>query len=194
MARVFGYARPTTTEPDPKRLADGLLREGAEILFVESQPVQARRGLRARRRLLDQLAPGDRLILPGLDQLGTTFEDLIQTLEMVIQRGVRLQVLDAQFETGGKADKAYRDLLSLLLGARSALRSETIKVNLAAARAKGGKPAGKEPTLKPEQWPEIKARIDATSSLEVVAQEYGVHRQTLWKYRRRMTDAENRAV
>jgi DNA invertase Pin-like site-specific DNA recombinase len=189
MSRIFGYARPTESEPEAEPLAEALAKAGAKLIFLEKSRPQARRGLRERKRLLDQIGPGDTLILTGLDRLGTSFEDVLDCLELLIDRGVNLKVLDADFKTGGKADRAYSDLLKLLAGARSTLRSEAIRSNLADARAKGGRAAGKEPTLKPEQWPQISARIGETT-LEIVAQELGVHRQTLWHYRRRMKEQE----
>lgn len=189
MVRVYGYARPTASRPDPAALLQELEAAGAEEIFVEKHGATARRGLRERRRLLDRLSTGDTLIVSGLHLLGTTFEDVLNCLEILVDRGVAVRILDAQFATGGQADRAYSDLLKVLSGARSTLRSEAIKANLAAARERGGKAAGKEPTLKPEQWPEIKARI-SEATLEAVAQELGVHRQTLWTYRRRMKQQE----
>jgi DNA invertase Pin-like site-specific DNA recombinase len=186
MVRVYGYARVTASRPDPAGLAAELEAAGATEIFVDKI---SGRGLRQRRRLLDTLGINDTLVLPGLHFLGTTFDDVLSCLALLVDRGIAVRILDVGFETGGKADRAYRDLLQLLSGARSTLRSETIKANLAAAREKGGKAAGKEAMLKPEQWPRIRARIQETT-LEIVAQELGVHRQTLWTYRRRMKERD----
>jgi DNA invertase Pin-like site-specific DNA recombinase len=161
---------------------------GADHIFVEQDNGQARRGMRARRRLLEQIAAGDTLILPSLDKLGTSFEDVLRCLDILVARGVNVKVLDANFETDAATTSA--DLLKLLVEALSALHSETIKLNLLAARAKGGRAAGKPASLTPDQWPSIKAQIEG-APLEKVAGELGVSRQTLWTYRRRMTKQDS---
>lgn len=190
MARVYGYARPTASLPDPETHAQELAVAGAGTIFVEKNNAQARRAMRERRRLLDQIAPGDTLILLSLDRLGTSFDDVLRCFELLVERGVDIKVLDVGFETAGAFNHAYRDLLKLLVGARSALHSDTIKLNLAIAKAKGGKKAGKPAALTADQWPGIKTRIE-NASLEEVAKELRVSRQTLWNYRRRMAMEED---
>ena len=180
MPRIYGYVRPTAPAAGDDAQTRNLADAGAEMIFTEKVTPQARRGMRERRRLFDQIRPGDTLILQSLDRLGTTLEDMLHSLAMLVDRGVSLQLLEPVFEA-----TAHRDLLNILTAAHSALRSETVKLNLAAARARGGKKAGSPPTLTPEQWPEIEARIKATS-VETVARERNVSRQTLWTYRRRM--------
>jgi DNA invertase Pin-like site-specific DNA recombinase len=186
MAGFFGYARPTTSLPDPRSHVQQLTDAGAKTIFVEKNSVQARRALRERQRLLEQIAPGDTLILTSLAHLGTSAEDLMRCLDILVGRGIRIKIIDADFVIGGKHAQAYRDLLQLLAAARSTLLGETIRQSLASSRAKGGKASGKPFTLKPEQWPDIKTRID-DATLEQVAVELGVSRQTLWSYRRRMS-------
>jgi DNA invertase Pin-like site-specific DNA recombinase len=192
MARVFGYVRPSASRPDPDSEAARLRAAGAVTVLVEGNSAQARRTLRERRRLLGQIAPGDTLILEGLDRLGTSFDDMLRCFELLVDRGVDVRVLDAGFESGTKDQEAYRTILSLLSGARSSLHSEAIKQNLAVARAKGGKAPGKALTLDPEHWPEIKRKLE-TGTREAVAAELGVHRQTLWAFRRRMAEAEGQS-
>ena len=190
MARVYGYARPTASLPDPQTRAQELASAGAETIFVEKDSAQARRAMRERRRVLNQIGPGDTLILLSLDQLGTNFDDMLRCFEMLVERDVDVKVLDAGLESAGAANRAYRDLLKLLANARSALHSDTIKHNLAVARAKGGPKAGQPAILTDDRWPDIKARIKNTS-LEEVARELRVSRQTLWNYRRRMAKQED---
>lgn len=191
MARVYGYGRPTASLPDSSVQARHLADVGAEEIFVEKTGSQARRGMRERQRLFKQIAPGDKLILLSLDRLGTNLEDVVRCLDMLVARGVVVDVLNVGFSTRNAAGSA--DLLKMLIGTLSALHSETVKLNLASARARGGKAAGKPVSLDPEQWPAVKERI-ADATLETVAQELGVSRQTLWTYRRRMVALEKAAA
>jgi DNA invertase Pin-like site-specific DNA recombinase len=191
MARVYGYSRPTLSHPDPEAHAQRLAEAGAEQIFIEKNSGQARRGARERRRLLDRIAAGDRLILLSLDRLGTSIEDVLRCFNLLVARGVDVTVQNRGFETGRLPGSP--ELLDMLVGTLSALHSETIKLNLAAARAKGGRASGKPASLTPDQWPDIKARI-GDASLETVAQELGVSRQTLWTYRRRMAEQDGIAA
>jgi DNA invertase Pin-like site-specific DNA recombinase len=191
MARIYGYARPTASLPDPSAHARQLADAGAEHIFVEKTGSQVRRGMRERQRLFKQIGAGDRLILLSLDRLGTNLEDVLRCLDMLVARGLDLNILDAGFATRNAPGSA--DLLKMLIATLSALHSETVKLNLASARARGGKAAGKTLSLDLEQWPAVKARI-ADATLETVAQELGVSRQTLWTYRRRMAALETAAA
>jgi DNA invertase Pin-like site-specific DNA recombinase len=101
---------------------------------------------------------------------------------------VNLRIVEPGFETTAARLEAYRELLGLLSGTRSALHSDAIKL----ARAERGKTGGTPSTLTLEQWPAIKESI-RTEPLEAVASELGVSRQTLWTYRRRMEAEDNPA-
>ena len=191
MARVYGYTRPTASLPDHRTHAAQLAAAGADRIFVEKDSGQARRGMRERQQLLKQIAPGDTLILPSLDRLGTSLEDVLRCFERLVDRGVEVKIVEPGFESAGALGSG--PLLKLLVGTVSALHSETIKGSLAAARAAGGKAAGKSPSLTPDQWPDIQARI-AKAPLDAVAEELGVSRQTLWTYRRRMTNPDSAAA
>jgi DNA invertase Pin-like site-specific DNA recombinase len=185
MPRIYGYARPAVSAGAADPQEQELAAAGAEAIFVEKNTSRGHRGMRERRRLLDRIGPGDTLILKSLDRLGTGLEDLLHCLAMLVDCGVGIKVLDPRFETG--PDQAHLDLLKILIGAQSALRSDAIKANVAQARAKGGAKPGSPSILAPEQWPDIEARIKATS-IERVAKELRVSRQTLWTYRRRMAE------
>ncbi len=188
MARVFGYSRPAVSLPDPEIHGRQLADSGAETILVESDAAQARRGLRQRRRLIDEIREGDTLILLSLDRLGTNFDDVLRCFELLVNRGVHFRILEPGFETAPPRVETYRELLSLLSGARSSLHSEAIKL----ARAQSSKTGGTPSTLTPEQWPAIKERL-LTEPREAVANDLGVSRQTLWTYSRKMVAQENSA-
>lgn len=193
MARVFGYARPSASGSDTATLTRELLDAGAEKIFIERTTARAPRSMRERRNLLRQIKADDTLVLVSLDRLGTTFDDMLRCFATLVDRGVNVSIIDGGLETHGPCLEAYQSLLAVLKNASSALHSETIKLRLAAARARGGAPAGMKPTLTEDMWPDIRSSIE-TKPIETVASDLGVSRQTLWTYRRRMTAAENPAV
>lgn len=190
MARVFGYARPSPSQSDTAILTRELADAGAEEIFVETTSARAPRSMRERRNLLRRIKADDTLVVVSLDRLGTTFDDVLRCFTILVDRGVNVSIINAGVETHGPCLQAYQALLGVLKYANSALHSETIKLRLAAARARGGAPAGMKPTLTDEMWPNIKRTIESTP-LEVVASDLGVSRQTLWTYRRRMIAKEH---
>ena len=185
MGRTFGYARPTPTMPDPADHFRELSAAGATEIYVEKKAAAARRGMLERQRLLRDLASGDTLILAQLGHLGTTLEEVMRLLELLMDREVTVRVLASGFDTGSASLPAYRELLGLLIATRSALHSEIVKGRLAATRAKGGKAGGNPTALAEAQWPDIKERL-TTAKISDVAEDVGVSRQTLWKFRRKM--------
>jgi DNA invertase Pin-like site-specific DNA recombinase len=162
-----------------------LAAAGAETILVERSAVP-----RERRRMLAKLAAGDTLILEGLDRLGTSLDDVLHCFTLLIERGVEVHVLDAGFRSGGQKSEGHREILALLGGLRSSLRSEAITAGRKAARDLGGKASGKPSMLGPEHWPDIKTRME-TEKREDIAGSLGVHRRTLWAYCRRMEAQEN---
>lgn len=186
MPKVYGYSRPSTAVTDPDELASELQRAGAEEILVERPSARGPRAVPLRRKLLNQLKTGDTLILGSLDRLGTSFEDVVRCFAALVERGVNITILDSGLELNAQNGRPYAELLAVLKSASSALRSETIKHNLAAARAKGGKPAGVKPLLSDDMWPEIQERLKV-DAVETIAKDLGVSRQTFWTFRKRMS-------
>ncbi|WP_242187163.1 recombinase family protein [Sphingomonas sp. CARO-RG-8B-R24-01] len=184
MPRVFGYARPTFTNPDPKTHATQLSEAGAERLFVETTTGRAPRSMKARRELFQELRSKDTLIVPGLDRLGFNIDDILRSLAGLVEKDVNVRLLDAEIETEGSGRDGYRSLLAAIKTASSALHSEQAKVDIARAKARGGNPAGGRAKLTDDMWPDVRARLK-TTKVKVLAHELGVARQTLWNFRRR---------
>ena len=187
MPHVFGYARPTLDIPCPKTHADLLAAAGAEHVFVEETLARAPRSMVARRKMYEQITANDTLIVPSLDRLGFSFDDVVRALNDLITRDINVRILDSGLETKGPYVDAYQNLISILKAASSAFHSEEAKVRIGRARARGGKPAGVKPTLTKDMWPDIRERLK-TTKIGDLAEELGVHRQTLWSFRRRFQD------
>ena len=186
MPTTFGYSRPSASRPDPAEHLRQLTDAGATRCYVDKMTARAPRAMPQRRKMLTAIKAGDALILTTLDRLGTQFDDMVRCFALLVERGVQVRILEPEFTIDASCQQAGRDLLALLRVASTALHSDTIKRNLAAARAAGGKPAGKQPILADDMWPDIQARIQE-KTIETVAGELGVSRQTLWTFRRRMT-------
>ena len=104
MGHLLGYARVSTTDQHPHLQVDALTAAGCYRVFTESRQ-RRRRQPPHPREVLDQLRPGDTLIVWKLDRLGRTLRDLIDTITGLAERGVGFRSLQEAIDTttpGGK--------------------------------------------------------------------------------------------
>ena len=108
MGHLLGSARVSTTDQQPQLQVDALERAGCYRVFVETAS-----GARADRPLLeqvlDQLRPGDTLVVWKLDRLGRSLRHLVDTVASLAERGIGFCSLQEAIDTttpGGKVAAA----------------------------------------------------------------------------------------
>ncbi|MGE4469351.1 MAG: recombinase family protein [Desulfovibrio sp.] len=129
-------------------------REGVSIddwveLEISSRRSSRERGVEA---LVDRLAPGDTLVVAELSRLGRSLGEVVQTVDRIAARGVRLVTLkeNLRVDTGGNGGRDMQSkvlvaLFGLLADLERDLISERTKAGLARAKAAGkklGRPKG----------------------------------------------------
>jgi DNA invertase Pin-like site-specific DNA recombinase len=98
--------------------------------------------------LIETLQPGDRLMVSELSRLGRSLGQILQIVERLLQRGVRLVAMKEAIRFEGQQNlqtKAMIALLGLFAEVERDLIAERTKEGLAAAKAKGkhlGRPKG----------------------------------------------------
>ena len=104
MAHLLGYARVSTTDQHLHVQLDALERAGCYRVFTETAS-----GARADRpvleQVLDQLRPGDTLVVWKLDRLGRSLRHLVDTVTWLAERGIGFRSLQEAIDTttpGGK--------------------------------------------------------------------------------------------
>jgi len=85
MGYLLGYARVSTTDQQPQLQVDALERAGCYRVFTETAS-GARTDRPTLEQLLDQLRPGDTLVVWKLDRLGRSLRHLVDTIEDTTQR------------------------------------------------------------------------------------------------------------
>ena len=104
MGDLLGYARVSTEEQNADLQHDALKAAGCVKVFTD----QASGSLDRRPqldRLLDQLRPGDTVVVWRLDRLGRSLRHLIQLIEDLAEKGVGFRSLSEGMDTttaGGK--------------------------------------------------------------------------------------------
>jgi DNA invertase Pin-like site-specific DNA recombinase len=98
MGHLLGYARVSTTDQQPRLQVDALNRAGCYRVFTEiaSGSSTARPVLE---QVLDQLRPGDTLVVWKLDRLGRSLRHLVEIVTGLAGRDVGFRSLQEQVDT-----------------------------------------------------------------------------------------------
>jgi Resolvase, N terminal domain len=87
MGHLLGYARVSTTDQHPQLQVDALQRAGCYRVFTETAS-GARSDRPTLAQVLDQLRPGDTLVVWKLDRLGRSLRHLVDTVTDLADRGI----------------------------------------------------------------------------------------------------------
>jgi DNA invertase Pin-like site-specific DNA recombinase len=190
--RTVAYVRVSTggQDHDSQRFAilDYAHRHGLTVdTFVETHTSSRRPpGARGLDTLLEQLYPGNVLLVSELSRLGRSVGQIIQLVDRLIKQRVRLIAIKENIQLNGTQDiqtKVMVTLLSLFAEIERDLIAERTKEGLAAARAKGrlpGRPKGVLGTSKlTGREAEIQTFLAKTVSKAAIAIILSVSRSTL---------------
>ena len=136
MGHLLGYARVSTTDQQPHLQVDALQRAGCYRVFTETAS-----GVRSDRptleQVLDQLRPGDTLVVWKLDRLGRSLRHLVDTVTALAERGIRFRSLQESIDTTTPGGKLVFHVFAALAEFERDLVRERTAAGLAAARARG---------------------------------------------------------
>ena len=190
--RTVAYVRVSTggQDLDGQRLAilDYAHRQGLTVhTFVEvrvsSRCAASRRGLDT---VLEQVQPGDLILVSELSRLGRSVGQIIQLVDRLLKQRVRLVAIKEHLQLNGTQDiqtKVMVTMFGLFAEIERDLIAERTKEGLAAARAKGrlpGRPKGVLGTSKlTGREAEIQTLLAKTVSKASIAKILDVSRSTL---------------
>lgn len=177
----LGYARISTQEQDPALQHDALEAAGCFRVFtdVASGKLERRPQLDA---VLDQLRPGDTLVVWRLDRLGRSMAHLIETVAALEERGVALVSLQESIDTSTATGRLVFHVFGALAQFERELLRERTMAGLEAARARGRR-GGRPRVMTPEKAAVARQMLDAGEhSMATIAATIGVGRSTLYAY------------
>lgn len=136
MGHDFGYARVSTGEQDARLQHDALKNAGCYRIFTDtaSGSLESRPELD---KLLDQLRPGDTLVVWRLDRLGRSIRHLIDQMADLQDRGVAFRSLQENIDTSSSGGKLIFHIFASLAEFERDLVRERTHAGLQAARARG---------------------------------------------------------
>jgi DNA invertase Pin-like site-specific DNA recombinase len=181
ISHLLGYARVSTTDQQPHLQIDNLQHAGCYRAFTE-----AASGTRADRpalqQLLDQLRPGDTLVVWKLDRLGRSLRHLVDTVTGLAERGVGFRSLQEALDTTTPGGKLVFHVFAALAEFERDLVRERTSAGLAAARARGHR--GGRPSVMNAHKLQVAREMHASGQYTVaaIAEALGVSRASVYRH------------
>ncbi len=177
----LGYARVSTLDQHLELQEDALAKAGCEKIFrdVASGAVDSRKGLS---EAIEFARRGDTLVVWKLDRLGRSLKHLIETVNLLKERGVGLMSLQEKIDTTTSGGKLIFHVFGALAEFERELIRERTNAGLKAARVRG-RLGGRPPKLTSKQI-EMGQRLlnDPEVSVAEVCRTLQVSRSTLYRY------------
>jgi len=180
MAHLLGYARVSTTEQNPDLQVDELTAAGCWKVWTDHSS-----GALDRRPQLDgvleQLRPGETLVVWRLDRLGRSLRHLIEVVTGLDARGVGFRSLRESIDTTTAGGRLVFHLFGALAQfERELIRDRTV-AGLTAARARG-RVGGRPSKLSVEQVRQARRMYDARElTVEQIGDVLRVSRTSIYR-------------
>jgi DNA invertase Pin-like site-specific DNA recombinase len=178
---LVGYARVSTTEQLLDRQLRALETAGCARIFADRRSGRdvEREQLRA---CLDYLRAGDTLVVPSLDRLSRSLQDLITLVAELRRRGIGFRSLHEALDTTTPGGRLVFHVFAALAEFIRELIVEGTREGLAAARARGVR-LGRPPALTPEQVRHARDLLThPNNTVSSIARLLGVSRSTIYTY------------
>jgi DNA invertase Pin-like site-specific DNA recombinase len=144
-----GYARVSTKEQETHLQIDALQRAGCTQIYQEK-----RSGGNLKRpellRLLNELQPGDTIIVYKLDRFARSLRDLLDLVEIVENKEARFHSLTEHIDTTTPVGRMIFQIIGAFAEFERALIKERVTAGIQAAMKRGSR-FGAKPKMTPEQ-------------------------------------------
>lgn len=178
---LVGYGRVSTKGQLLDRQIHALNEAGCQRIFTDKKSGKnaEREELR---KCLDYLRAGDTLVVPSLDRLGRSLQDLITIVAGLRKRGIGFRSLHEALDTTTPGGRLVFHVFAALAEFIRELIVQGTTEGLAAARARGQR-LGRPPAMTPEQIRQAKAILtNPDETVSSVARLLKVSRSTIYKY------------
>lgn len=177
----LGYARVSTLDQNLELQEDALTKAGCEKIFRDkaSGTIDSRKGLN---EAIEFARNGDTLVVWKLDRLGRSLKHLIETVNLLKERGVGLLSLQEKIDTSTPGGNLIFHVFGALAEFERELIRERTKVGLKAARSRG-RLGGRPPKLNTSQIEMAKRLLnDPTVAIKEICRTLQISRSTLYRY------------
>ncbi len=176
----IGYARVSTQDQSTNMQLDALRAVGCERIFSEKAS-GAKTDRPELAKALEYARPGDVIVVWKLDRLARSMRQLIETMEMLRERGIALESLTEKIDTTSAQGKLVFGIFASLAEFERSLIRERVNAGLQAARARGR--VGGRPTVDPAKLEHAETLVRGGESVSKAAKLAGIGVATLKRYR-----------
>ena len=175
---IIGYARVSTDDQNLDAQTDALTAAGAERIFADKigGTKRVRPELDA---MLDQLRPGDVVVVAKYDRLARSLRDLLDLVEAIKDRGAGFRSLAEDIDTTTPAGRLVFHVFASIAQFERERIAERTKEGLQAAKARG-RVGGRPPALTTAQKTEVRRmRDDEQRAISEIARLFKVSERTV---------------
>jgi DNA invertase Pin-like site-specific DNA recombinase len=175
-----GYLRVSSVDQNEVRQLEGL--ELDKCFTDKASGKDAKRP--QLEHLLSFVREGDTVFCHSMDRLARNLDDLRRIVLGLTERGVHVVFVKESLTFTGE-DSPMSNLLLSVMGAFAQFERELIRERqregIAIAKREG-KYGGRKPSLTSDRAAELRRRVDAGDSKASLAREFGISRDTLYRY------------
>lgn len=175
---IIGCARVSTDDQNLDAQTDALTSAGAERIFADK--ISGAKRIRPELdKLLDQLRPGDVIVVTKYDRLARSLRDLLDLVEAIKEQGADFRSLAEDIDTTTPAGRLVFHVFASIAQFERERISERTKEGLQAAKMRG-RVGGRPPALTAAQKAEARRmRDDEQRSISAIARLFKVSERTV---------------
>ena len=182
----IGYARVSTKNQNLELQLDALKKAGCEKIYqdIASGAKTERPELNM---MIDNLRPGDVLVIWKLDRLGRSLHHLIGLVNGLIEKKIGLQSLNDPIDTTTPQGRLNFNLFASLAEFERDLIRERTQAGLSAARARGrmgGRPKGLPKKAEATACAAETLYKEGVLTVDEISAKLGIAKSTLYSYLR----------
>ena len=175
---IIGYARVSTDDQNLDAQTDALKAAGAERIFADKIS-GAKRDRPELAAMLDQLRPGDVVVVAKYDRLARSLRDLLDLVETIKDHGAGFRSLAEDIDTTTPAGRLVFHVFASIAQFERERIAERTKEGLQAAKARG-RVGGRPPALTADQKAEVRRmRDDEQRHVSEIARLFKVSERTV---------------
>lgn len=175
---IIGYARVSTDDQNLDAQTDALQAAGAQRIFADKISGSMRKRPELD-KLLDQLRPGDVIVVAKYDRLARSLRDLLDIVEAIKDQGAGFRSLAEDIDTTTPAGRLVFHVFASIAQFERERISERTREGLQAAKARG-RVGGRPPALTTAQKTEARRmRDDEQRSISEIARLFKVSERTV---------------
>jgi len=180
MGHLLGYARVSTADQNPALQTDALTQAGCARIWTDVASGSRDDRLEFR-RLLEQLLPGDTLVVWRLDRLGRSLRHLIDTVTELDRAGVGFLSLQESIDTTTPSGRLIFHVFGALAEFERDLIRERTLAGLDAARLRGRR-GGRPTAMTPAKLRQAERMYVDKRPVSEIAAVLGVGRATVYRH------------